>query len=75
MVFVLLGGIFTLFGGIAGMFSPYGSVVTGLGRMVGGLIIVTVGALYLRLLFETMTVFFSINDKLRVIRDNSQTNS
>jgi len=69
MVFLLLGGIFTFLGGIGAIFSPYGSALVGLGTMVGGLIIVTVGALYLRLLFETMTVFFSMNEKLRVIRD------
>jgi len=72
LVFVLLAAAFTTFGGMVGMFSRYGSGLLGFAQMIGGLVFLVVGPLYLRLLFETMTVFFSINEKLHGIRENTK---
>jgi len=55
------------------VFAAIGSVVSaGIFGLLVAPFVLLLGGLYVRLIFETMSVFFSINNHLREIRDNSK---
>jgi len=70
MVGVALSAILTVLGSLATMFTV--SFAFGFLQFIFGLLLLALGPLYIRLLFEMMTVFFSINESLQGIRENTR---
>jgi len=68
MAGVIVFGVFSL---VAGFVSLFQSFLHGLMAIVVALVMLVLLPLYVRVLFETLVVFFNINNHLNSIRENT----